>query len=126
MPNGKELPELFEWKDSEREKMRKRGAAARLYERMTPAWYRRRRGEQVDEQERGAGSGHVSSRQRQQDSCRRHPPQPRQVRPARGSNGELLNGHRGAGGGQRRRRHGQRRSMSTAEQSRAEESRSRQ
>ena len=48
MPNGRELPELFEWRDSERERMRRRGGG--LYERMTPRWYRLRKGETVEEE----------------------------------------------------------------------------
>ena len=48
MPNGKELPDLFDWKDSERERMKQRGGAqGDLYDRMTPAWYRRRKGDRV-------------------------------------------------------------------------------
>ena len=53
MPNGKELPDLFEWKESEKERMQRRGGG--LYERMTPAWYRRKRkGELVPEDEVGS------------------------------------------------------------------------
>ena len=53
LPNGKELPDLFEWKESERERMGKRGGG--LYERMTPAWYRRKKGEVVQEEVGGVG-----------------------------------------------------------------------
>jgi serine/threonine protein kinase len=100
MPNGKELPELFEWKDSEREKMRKRGAAARLYERMTPAWYRRRRGEQVDDQELDAAAAAAAAIAQEQTAGAAGPQGSPTSSAGSGEgsqrvNGELLNGHRG-------------------------------
>ena len=53
MPNGRELPELFEWRDSEKERMKRRGGG--LYERMTPRWYRLRKGEAVEEEQAATG-----------------------------------------------------------------------